>query len=58
VKIAPDAMGTAIYLQASGEAVVGAFVEAGVLSFVAICGLLLIALRRVRDVAITMRRSY
>jgi len=54
VKIAPDATGTAIYLQAYGEAVVGAFVEAGVLSFVAICGLLLIALRRVRDVAITM----
>jgi len=53
-KIAPDATGTAIYLQAYGEAVVGAFVEAGVLSLVAICGLLLIALRRVRDVAITM----
>lgn len=54
VKIAPDATGTAIYLQAYGEAVVDAFIEAGVLSFVAICGLLLIALRRVRDVAITM----
>ena len=53
-KIAADATGTAIYLQAYGEAVVGAFVEAGVLSLVAICGLLLIALRRVRDVAITM----
>ena len=53
-KIAPDATGTAIYLQAYGEAVVDAFIEAGVLSFVAICGLLLIALRRVRDVAITM----
>ena len=33
---------------------VDAFIEAGVLSFVAICGLLLLALRRVRDVAITM----
>jgi len=53
-KIAPDATGTAIYLQAYGKAVVDAFIEAGVLSFVAICGLLLIALRRVRDVAITM----
>jgi uncharacterized protein len=54
LKIAPDATGTAVYLQAYGQAVVDAFIEAGVLSFVAICGLLLIALRRVRDVAITM----
>jgi len=54
IKIAPDVTGTAIYLQAYGQAVVSAFIEAGVLSFVAICGLLLIALRRVRDVAITM----
>jgi hopanoid biosynthesis associated RND transporter like protein HpnN len=53
-RIAPDATGTAIYLQAYGRAVVDAFIEAGVLSFIAICGLLLIALRRVRDVAITM----
>jgi uncharacterized protein len=54
IKIAPDATGTAIYLQAYARAVVDAFIEAGVLSFVAICGLLLTALRRVRDVAITM----
>lgn len=53
-RIAPDATGTAIYLQAYGRAVVGAFTEAGVLSFIAICILLFIALRRVRDVAITM----
>jgi predicted exporter len=54
IRIAPDAAGTAIYLQAYGRAVVDAFIEAAVLSFVAISGLLLIALRRVRDVAITM----
>jgi hopanoid biosynthesis associated RND transporter like protein HpnN len=54
LKIAPDATGPAIYVQAYAGAVVNAFIEAGVLSFVAICGLLLIALRRVRDVAITM----
>jgi hypothetical protein len=54
VKIAPDATGPAIYVQAYARAVVDAFIEAGVLSFLAICGLLLIALRRVRDVAITM----
>jgi uncharacterized protein len=53
-KIAPDATGTAITLQASGRAVVGAFIDAGALSFVAITGLLWVALRRVRDVAITM----
>jgi uncharacterized protein len=54
IKIAPDATGAALYLQAYGRAVVDAFIEAGVLSFVAICGLLLRALRRVRDVSITM----
>jgi hopanoid biosynthesis associated RND transporter like protein HpnN len=53
-RIAADATGTAIYLQAYGQAVVDAFIEAGLLSFVAICGLLLFALRRIRDVAITM----
>lgn len=54
IKIAPDATGVAIYRQSAARVVVGAFIEAGVLSFIAICGLLLIALRRVRDVAITM----
>jgi uncharacterized protein len=54
LRIAPDATGTAVYLQDYARAVVDAFIEAGVLSFVAICGLLLLALRRVRDVAITM----
>jgi hopanoid biosynthesis associated RND transporter like protein HpnN len=53
-RIAPDATGSAIYLQAYGQAVVDAFIEAGVLSFVVICGLLLLALRRVLYVAITM----
>ena len=53
-RIAPDATGTAIYLQAYGGAVVRAFTEAGVLSFLAISGLLLIALHWVRDVAITL----
>ena len=54
LRIAPDATGTAMYLRAYGQAVVNAFIEAGVLSFVVICGLLLVALRRLRDVAITM----
>jgi hopanoid biosynthesis associated RND transporter like protein HpnN len=54
VKMAPDVTGTAISLEASGRAVVDAFIEAGALSFVAITALLLVSLRRVRDVAITM----
>jgi hopanoid biosynthesis associated RND transporter like protein HpnN len=54
IKIAPDVTGTAISLQAGGRAVVDAFIQAGALSFVAITGLLLFSLRRVRDVAITM----
>ena len=54
IGIAPTVTGTAIYLQLYGRAVVRAFLEAGVLSFVVICGLLLVTLRRVRDVAITM----
>jgi hopanoid biosynthesis associated RND transporter like protein HpnN len=54
LKLAPDVTGTAISLQAGGRAVVDAFIEAGVLSFVAITGLLLVSLRRVRDVAITL----
>jgi uncharacterized protein len=54
VKIAPDAAGTAIYIQAYARAVVDAFIEAGALSFVIICCMLLLALGRVRDVAITM----
>jgi uncharacterized protein len=54
IKIAPDAAGTARYIQAYAGAVVRAFIIAGVLSFVAICSLLLITLGRVLDVAVTM----
>ena len=54
IRIAPDATGTAVYIQDYARAVVSAFVEAGVLSFVVIAGLLFAVLRRLRDVAITM----
>ncbi|MHB8815220.1 MAG: MMPL family transporter [Steroidobacteraceae bacterium] len=54
IRIAPDATGTAAYIQDYARAVVDAFIEAGVLSFVAIAGLLFVVLRRLRDVAITM----
>ncbi|HUO12775.1 MAG TPA: hypothetical protein VMU37_08470, partial [Caulobacteraceae bacterium] len=52
--IAPDATGTPIGIREGGRTVVAAFVEAGVLSFIAITALLFLVLRRVRDVAITM----
>jgi hopanoid biosynthesis associated RND transporter like protein HpnN len=54
LKIAPDASGAPISIQEGGKTVVGAFTEAGVLSFVAITLLLFAVLRRTRDVAITM----
>ncbi|HEX3405649.1 MAG TPA: hypothetical protein VHS81_00295, partial [Caulobacteraceae bacterium] len=53
-RIAPDATGDPIDIREGGRTVVAAFVEAGVLSFVAITALLFLALRRARDVAITM----
>ena len=52
--IEPNVVGTPIAIQAGGTTIVGAFVEAGVLSFIAITLLLFLVLRRVRDVAITM----
>lgn len=54
IKVLPDATGASISIKEAGRAVVGAFTEAGALSFAAITVLLLITLRRVRDVAITM----
>jgi hopanoid biosynthesis associated RND transporter like protein HpnN len=52
--VAPDASGPLVGIHEGGATVVRAFIEAGVLSFIAITILLLIVLRRVRDVAITM----
>jgi len=52
--IAPDATGTPIGIREGGRTVVAAFLEAGVLSFLAITALLFLVLRRARDVAITM----
>jgi hopanoid biosynthesis associated RND transporter like protein HpnN len=54
LKVVPDATGAAISIQEAGRVVVGAFIEAGALSFVAITILLLIVLRRILHVAITM----
>jgi hypothetical protein len=53
-KVAPSATGAPIDVREGGRTVAAAFVEAGVLSFVAITTLLFLVLRRVRYVAITM----
>jgi hypothetical protein len=53
-KVAPAATGAPIDVREGGRTVAAAFVEAGVLSFVAITTLLFLVLRRVRYVAITM----
>ncbi len=52
--IAPDATGRPISISASGDSVVEAFLQAGVYSVLAITLLLALALRRVRDVVLTM----
>jgi predicted RND superfamily exporter protein len=52
--LAPNVTGAALGIYEGGRTIVGAFVEAGVLSFIAITILLLAVLRRIRDVAITM----
>jgi hypothetical protein len=53
-KVTPDASGPAVDVRDGGQAVAGAFLEAGVLSFIAITILLFLVLRKARDVAITM----
>lgn len=54
LKIAPNATGAPISIRESGRTIVGAFVEAGILSFIAILLLLAVVLRRVADVAMTL----
>ena len=53
-RLAPEATGSPISIQEAGDAVAGAFAEAGLLSFMAITGLLFAVLRRPRDVIVTM----
>ena len=52
--IAPNATGAPITTAESGRIIVGAFVQAGVLSLIAVIVLLAIALRNARDVALTL----
>jgi hypothetical protein len=53
-KVAPDATGAPISIQAAGATITRAFLAAGVYSFLAITALLFLVLRRVRDVALTL----
>jgi hopanoid biosynthesis associated RND transporter like protein HpnN len=52
--VAPDATGWPIFTSASGASVVDAFLQAGTYSFVTITLLLVLVLRRVRDVVLTV----
>jgi len=52
--VAPDATGAPIDTRASGNSVVRAFLEAGVYSLVSITVILVLALRRTRDVVLTL----
>src|SRR6185503_13108233 len=53
-KVAPEATGAPISIRESGRTIVGAFIEAGILSFIAITILLVITLRRLFDVLMTL----
>ena len=54
LKVVPDATGAPISIRESGTTIVVAFEQAGALSFMVITGLLLIVLRRWRDVMLTV----
>jgi hopanoid biosynthesis associated RND transporter like protein HpnN len=53
-ELAPHATGAPISIQEAAHMIVGAFIEAGLLSFVAVAALLVLVLRRTRDVILTM----
>ncbi len=52
--VAPEATGTPISIQESGRTILGAFIEAGLWSFIAIAVILGVALRSARDVALAL----
>ena len=54
MKVAPGATGAPISIRQSGTTIVNAFIEAGLLSFIVITLLLIVVLRRVRDVMLTI----
>ncbi len=52
--VAPDASGGPISIQEAANTVAGAFIEAGILSLIAVSLLLLVVLRSVKEVAFTL----
>jgi hopanoid biosynthesis associated RND transporter like protein HpnN len=54
LRVVPTATGAPISIRRSGEAIMGAFVQAGLLAFVVITILLILVLRRLRDVLLTI----
>jgi hypothetical protein len=52
--VTPDANGAPISILESGNTIMGAFLKAGILAFIAITVLLIIALRSLRDVVLTI----
>jgi hopanoid biosynthesis associated RND transporter like protein HpnN len=54
LRVVPTATGAPIAIRRSGETIMGAFVQAGLLAFVVITILLILVLRRVRDVLLTI----
>ena len=54
LSVAPNATGAPISIRESGKTIVGAFTEAGILSFIAISILLALVLRSVHDVLMTL----
>jgi uncharacterized protein len=53
-RVAPEAVGTPVTIKESGRAIVRAFIQAGALALAAITLVLVIALRRAADVALTL----
>ncbi len=54
MRVAPDATGAPISIRQSGTTIVNAFIQAGLLSFAVITVLLLLVLRKLRDVMLTI----
>jgi hopanoid biosynthesis associated RND transporter like protein HpnN len=54
LKIAPEAAGASIAIPNSGDAVMQAFIQAGILALISVAILLWLALRRIGDVALTL----
>jgi hopanoid biosynthesis associated RND transporter like protein HpnN len=54
LKVAPDASGGPISVREAARTIAGAFIEAGILSLIAVSALLLLRLRSIRETAFTL----